>query len=131
MTKKININTGNEKNVAIALLLWFFLGFGFGAHNYYLNRFGIGIAQLILFVIGVLTFLLGIGIIILIGLGIWWLVDLIYVFKYTDSSTVISLNSSSNINQLDELEKLHNLFEKGVITKEEFDNKKQKIIENY
>ncbi len=131
MTNEVNINTGNQANGAVALLLWFFLGFGFGAHNYYLGRYQIGIIQLILFVVGVLTILVGIGIVILIGLFIWWVVDLLYVFKYTNTSTIISVNSSDSNNQLDELEKLHSLFEKGIITKEEFEGKKQKIMDNY
>ena len=134
-----NLNSGHQKNVFVAILLWFFLGYGFGAHNYYLGRFSIGIAQLIFLVVGYLTFISGvaepilfaIGAFIIIFLGFWWLADLIYVFKYTNTSNIISLNSSSNNSKLDELEKLHNLLEKGVITKPEFESKKQKIMENY
>ena len=37
----------NKKEMAIAYLLWFFLG-GFGAHNFYLERTGVAVAQLIL-----------------------------------------------------------------------------------
>lgn len=37
----------NKKNILVAYILWFFLGL-FGAHNFYLKRTGVGVAQLIL-----------------------------------------------------------------------------------
>jgi TM2 domain-containing membrane protein YozV len=37
----------NKKTPLVAYLLWFFLGF-FGAHNFYLKRTGVAVAQLIL-----------------------------------------------------------------------------------
>ena len=37
----------NKKEALIAYLLWFFLGL-FGAHNFYLKRTGVAVAQLIL-----------------------------------------------------------------------------------
>jgi TM2 domain-containing membrane protein YozV len=37
----------NRKTVLAAFLLWFFLGL-FGAHNFYLSRIGVAVAQLIL-----------------------------------------------------------------------------------
>lgn len=37
----------NQKESSTALLLWFFLG-GLGAHNFYLGRTGVAVAQLIL-----------------------------------------------------------------------------------
>jgi TM2 domain-containing membrane protein YozV len=37
----------NKKTVVAAYLLWFFIGL-FGAHNFYLGRTGVAIAQLIL-----------------------------------------------------------------------------------
>jgi len=37
----------NRKTVLAAFLLWFFLGL-FGAHNFYLGRTGVAVAQLIL-----------------------------------------------------------------------------------
>jgi len=129
MSKEVNINTGNEKNLIITLLLWFFLGYGIGAHNFYLGRKGIGITQVILFITSWLTFFLGIGLIIFGILGIWWLVDIIYVFKLSNNSTVVSVNASNNSSHLDELDKLHKLFENGVLTKEQYENKKNKILQ--
>jgi TM2 domain-containing membrane protein YozV len=37
----------NRKSAVIAYILWFFLGW-FGAHNFYLRRKGVGIAQVLL-----------------------------------------------------------------------------------
>ena len=37
----------NRKSALIAYILWFFLGL-FGAHNFYLRRKGVGIAQVLL-----------------------------------------------------------------------------------
>jgi TM2 domain-containing membrane protein YozV len=37
----------NRKSALIAYILWFFLGW-FGAHNFYLGRKGVGIAQVLL-----------------------------------------------------------------------------------
>jgi TM2 domain-containing membrane protein YozV len=37
----------NRKSAVIAYILWFFLGW-FGAHNFYLGRTGVGIAQVLL-----------------------------------------------------------------------------------
>ena len=37
----------NKKTAVVAYLLWFFLGL-FGAHNFYLKRTGVAVAQLIL-----------------------------------------------------------------------------------
>jgi len=37
----------NRKNVLVAYLLWFLVGL-FGGHNFYLQRTGVGVAQLIL-----------------------------------------------------------------------------------
>lgn len=129
MSKEVNINTGNEKNLIITLLLWFFLGYGIGAHNFYLGRKGIGITQVILFITSWLTFILGIGLIIFGILGIWWLIDIIYVFKLSNNSTVVSVNASNNSSHLDELDKLQKLFENGVLTKEQYENKKNKILQ--
>ena len=119
MSKEVNINTGNKKNLIVSLLLWFFLGYGIGGHNFYLGRIGIGIFQLVLFIVSWVTLILGIGIIIFGILGIWWLIDLIYVFKLSNNSTLVSVNSSKKpINDLEELEKLHKLFNSGVLTEE-------------
>ncbi|MBX6396619.1 MAG: TM2 domain-containing protein [Alicyclobacillaceae bacterium] len=64
-----------QRDVGIAYLLWFFLG-GFGGHRFYLGRKGSAIGQLALNLLGWLTFwMLGLGFLFWIALGIWWIVD--------------------------------------------------------
>lgn len=58
----------NNKNLAVAILLWFFLG-AFGAHRFYLNRIGTGVCM---FICAFFCWL----IIPAIILVIWWFIDL-------------------------------------------------------
>lgn len=76
----------NKSKVAAALLC-FFLG-GFGIHRFYLGYTGLGIAQLVLFIIGWSTIILGVGLFLVIGVEIWVLVDfiLILIGKLKDST---------------------------------------------
>ena len=130
MSKEVNINTGKQKNLIVSLLLWFFLGYGIGGHNFYLGRKGIGIFQLVFFIISWITLVIGIGLIFFGILFIWWLIDLIYVFKLSsDLTTLVSVETSKKSN-LDELDKLHKLFKDGVLTKEQYETKKNKILDN-
>ena len=130
MSKEVDVNTGNQKNLIVSLLLWFFLGYGIGGHNFYLGRKGIGIFQLVFFIISWITLVIGIGLIFFGILFIWWLIDLIYVFKLSsDLTTLVSVETSKKSN-LDELDKLHKLFKDGVLTKEQYETKKNKILDN-
>lgn len=64
----------NKKSIGVAYLLWLFLG-GIGAHRFYLGSVGLGLFQLALCIIGVLTSVIGIGFLFLSPLCIWVLVD--------------------------------------------------------
>ncbi len=65
----------NKKSTLIAYLLWFFLG-PLGIHRFYLGATGTGVAQLLIWVFGILLlFAYLLGLILLIPLGIWLLVD--------------------------------------------------------
>ena len=57
---------------------------------------------------------------LLYGLG--WLVALVWCF------IVPNKNSSAPLNAAGEIEKLHALLEKGVLTQEEFDTKKRALL---
>ena len=46
-TRVMLLFEANKKTALVAYLLWFFLGL-FGAHNFYLKRTGVAVAQLIL-----------------------------------------------------------------------------------
>lgn len=71
------------KNWVAALLLCLFLG-GFGAHNFYLGYNGRAIAQLLLTLIGWLTFLLLIGAVLLIVVGVWVFIELMILLVQSD-----------------------------------------------
>lgn len=71
----IEQRVANEaKSTGAAYLLWFFLG-GFGGHRFYLGRTGSAVAMLLLTLIGAVTLIVGVGIVILLGTGVWILVD--------------------------------------------------------
>lgn len=63
-----------KKSTGAAYLLWLFLG-GFGAHRFYLGQTGTGAAQLILFIFGWATLIIGVGLFLLIAVALWLLVD--------------------------------------------------------
>jgi len=46
-TRALMLFEANKKTAIVAYLLWFFLGL-FGAHNFYLKRTGVAVAQLVL-----------------------------------------------------------------------------------
>jgi len=63
-TRVLMLYEANKKTALVAYILWFFLGL-FGAHNFYLERTGVAVAQLILSLVIV-------GLVVTI---IWVLVD--------------------------------------------------------
>jgi TM2 domain-containing membrane protein YozV len=69
-----------KKNVVIAYLLWWFLGF-FGVHRFYMNR-PKSLFMLLLGIVSFLTLFIGIGVILFIPLWIWWFVDAFFVHKW-------------------------------------------------
>jgi TM2 domain-containing membrane protein YozV len=124
------------KNMIIAYLLWWFMGWA-GVHRFYLGRVKTGLAQLLLSIIGYLTVAFVVGFAFLIVWFIWWMLDAYLTFKIVREEneklgvfhSTISVSKSGDLhNNLDQLEKLHNLFEKGVITKEQYDQKKSTLI---
>lgn len=58
----------------IVYLIWFFLG-NLGVHRMVTGRVGSGVLMLILHGLGWLTLWLGIGLLVLGLVGIWWLID--------------------------------------------------------
>jgi TM2 domain-containing membrane protein YozV len=130
-TTSIQVNlTG--KNVIVAYLLWWFLGWA-GVHRLYLGRVKTGLAQLLLFAIGVVTLILLVGYIFLVIWGVWWLLDAFFTYKIVTEeneklgvlASTLSVSKSGGMpNELDQLEKLHTLYEKGVLTKKEYEAKR-------
>lgn len=68
----------DRKSVVVAYLLLIFAGW-FGVHRFYLGRTGSAVAQLLMTLVGLFTFLLVIGIVPLAIVGIWLVVDLFLV----------------------------------------------------
>ncbi|TNC52834.1 TM2 domain-containing protein [Rubellimicrobium rubrum] len=64
----------DKKSTGATYALWFFVGF-LGGHRFYLGRTGSAVAQLVLTVLGWLTLVLGIGLVFLLAVGVWVLVD--------------------------------------------------------
>lgn len=130
----VSMNT-EGKNMLIAYLLWWFLGWA-GIHRFYLGLGGSGLTQLLLFILGWITAVVVVGFVLLAIWGIWWLLDAYFVQKHViaynqqhglDSSSIRFYTSSNNTN-LDQLEKLHALFEKGALTRQEYEEKKKKLL---
>lgn len=68
------------KSVALAYVLWFFLGY-LGIHRMYCGRIGSGIGMLACTVIGGLTSFMLVGHLLLFIVGVWWLVDLVFTAR--------------------------------------------------
>lgn len=124
------------KNVIIAYLLWWFLGWA-GVHRLYLGRIGSGIAQLLLFIFGLIALIFLVGYVFLAIWGIWWLLDAFFTYKIVAeeneklgvSASTLSVSKTGGLhNELNQLEKLHALYEKGALTREQYEAKKAEYL---
>ena len=66
--------SADGRSMAVAYLLWFFLGV-FGVHRFYLGHFGSGVAQAVLSICAYALSVVLVGLVLLIPVLIWWLVD--------------------------------------------------------
>lgn len=107
------------KNKIVAALLALFLG-GLGIHKFYLNKSGQGILYLLFCWTFIPSIIALVDFFILIFMD-----DKTFDAKYNANIGLIDKNT---INVSDELEKLYNLKEKGIITNEEFEEKKKKLL---
>ena len=113
----------SEKEFLPAILLCLFLG-GLGVHRFYSGKIGTGILMIIT---------LG-------GLGIWVLIDFIMlcigsfrdidgrIIKYQRAVYVMPDSDTSEVSKASELEKFSELKNKGVISEEEFNKKKEELL---
>jgi TM2 domain-containing membrane protein YozV len=113
----------SEKEWLPTLILCFFFGF-IGVHRFYVGKIGTGI--LMIFTLG--------------GLGIWALIDFIMIctssfkdregriIKYRTAVTAPQNSSSSEMGIAAEIEKFSELKDKGIISEEEFNKKKEQLL---
>lgn len=134
-TVSVNLSVAG-KSMIIAYLLWWFLG-TLGVHRFYLGKTGSGFTQLLLFVTGVVTAIFAIGYAFLLVWFLWWAMDAFFVYRIVNrvnaelglsGSTVSMSRSGSVANELDQLDKLHTLFERGILTEEQYELKKAALI---
>lgn len=111
----------SDKDFLPTLILCFFVGM-LGIHRFYAGKVGTGIAMIVT---------LG-------GLGIWVLVDFILIcigsFRDIDGRIIkyqraVIATSSSETGIAEELEKFSVLKDKGIISEEEFNKKKEELLE--
>ena len=77
LAKAEAVDASPKSRIAVTLLAWF-LG-AFGAHRFYLGKTGTAVGMLVLTILYWSTvWLWGIGIIFIIAVGIWALIDFIY-----------------------------------------------------
>ena len=110
------------KNKSTAAILAFFLG-GIGVHRFYLNQIGLGFLYLLFcwtFIPAIIAF---IDFIIFLTMG-----EGSFNEKYNNATPTIVYSTSHHGSVSDELEKLHALKEKGIITEAEFRMKKSKML---
>lgn len=108
------------KNRTVAILLALFLG-GFGAHKFYLNQPGWGV----LYLVFCWTFIPSI-------ISVFEIIMFLVVgedgFNAKFNKQYVEKQYVANVNVPDELEKLYELKEKGIITSEEFEQRKKRIL---
>jgi len=124
-----------KKSTGIAYVLWFFTG-GLGGHRFYLGRIGSAVAQLALTILGwTLLLAAGFGLLLLIPLGIWLLVDLFLIPGMAgdhNRQLMQRLNAgagrSSGASAVDELAKFAELHKSGAISDEEYAAQKARLL---
>jgi|SRR6185312_344006 len=115
------------KSKSTAYILWFFLGL-FGAHKFYLNKTGMGI--LYFFTAGIFFF--------------GWFIDLFTLGNQVDTynalfgrqfgsvnNIVVNVpgqNLKAELSMTEQLNNLHELKEKGILSEEEYNHQKSKVL---
>ena len=103
-----------------------------GIHRFYLDRVKSGLLQIALLALGWIPFFIG-----WIVLGIWWLLDAYFVYRYVNDYNSSHGDSEMSINvrttaspesELDYIERLHSLFQKGIITEDEYNQRRAAVI---
>lgn len=112
------------KNRLVAALLAFFLGY-LGIHKFYLGENVAGILYLIFcwtFIPGIIAFFEFIGLLLMS--------DQAFDSKYNYHLSQSSNSSASSLDKAATLRELKNLYDQGIITAEEFEEKRRKIFDS-
>lgn len=123
----------NKKSTGLAYVLWFFLG-SLGAHRFYLGRTGSAVGMLVLCILGWLTvWMMGLGLIFLIPLGIWLLVDIFLIPGMATQQNNQLINqltatTTAKMSSVDELAKYAALRDSGAISSDEYESQKRRIM---
>jgi TM2 domain-containing membrane protein YozV len=73
--RAIMLFEANRKSMAVSYLLWIFVGV-FGGHRFYNGRTATAVTQLLMWIVGaMLVSVFGLGLLLLIPLGLWLLLD--------------------------------------------------------
>jgi TM2 domain-containing membrane protein YozV len=110
------------KSKSTAAILAFFLG-GLGVHRFYLNQTGLGFLYLLFCWTLIPSIIAFVDFLIFLTMG-----EGSFNKKYNNATATIVYSTNNHGSVSDELEKLHALKEKGIITEAEFKMKKSKML---
>ena len=127
-----------KRNNYIAYALWFLGAFswiaampiGGGLHRIYCGKFISGFAQIALFWLGSFTLWFLVGFLFWAIWGIWWLIDLFFVNIWVDDINEFSTETLRDDyeGRLKKVDALFELYQKGAISKEEFEARREILM---
>ena len=128
------------RNNYIAYGLWFLGGLlglvglpiGGGLHRIYCGKFISGFAQIALYWLGAFTVWFLVGFVFLLFWGIWWLVDLFFIGLWVEdlNGDVSEAKDADYAEKIRSVEALYELYQKGAISKEEYEARKDILMRN-
>ncbi|MBO7476200.1 MAG: SHOCT domain-containing protein [Campylobacter sp.] len=128
------------RNNYIAYGLWFLGGLlglvglpiGGGLHRIYCGKFISGFAQIALYWLGAFTVWFLVGFVFLLFWGIWWLVDLFFIGLWVEdlNGDVSTQKDNDYAEKIRSVEALYELYQKGAISKEEYEARKDILMRN-
>ena len=128
------------RNNYIAYGLWFLGGLlglvglpiGGGLHRIYCGKFISGFAQIALYWLGAFTVWFLVGFVFLLFWGIWWLADLFFIGLWVEdlNGDVSTQKDNDYAEKIRSVEALYELYQKGAISKEEYEARKDILMRN-